>query len=164
MGSCTVVIVIPFFSSIILWLLLPCPCLLRGGAGGHGGRRAAGRVQPPPHCLRPQWVGGAAARGTNLSLILTIQIALDINRISSRNLGRDDRLRRTPCAYIVLLVSLLLTRRCIASHGKESRIPFLDENVVHILNGMPVEEKVLTWNFYCAVRSWVCVGLFLFEF
>ncbi|XP_067126408.1 asparagine synthetase domain-containing protein 1 [Centruroides vittatus] len=49
------------------------------------------------------------------------EIEMEINRISSRNLGRDDRV--------------------IADHGKESRIPFLDENVVSFLNNLPIWFK-----------------------
>lgn len=52
---------------------------------------------------------------------LLSEITLDTSRISSRNLGRDDR--------------------CISDHGKESRLPFLDEDVVAYLNSLPVHEK-----------------------
>uniref|UniRef100_D3ZWR3 Asparagine synthetase domain-containing protein 1 n=1 Tax=Rattus norvegicus TaxID=10116 RepID=D3ZWR3_RAT len=53
---------------------------------------------------------------------LNEEIAMELGRISSRNLGRDDRV--------------------IADHGKEARFPFLDENVVSFLNSLPVWEKV----------------------
>lgn len=52
---------------------------------------------------------------------LNEEIAMELDRISSRNLGRDDRV--------------------IADHGKEARFPFLDENVVSFLNSLPVWEK-----------------------
>lgn len=52
---------------------------------------------------------------------LNKEIAMELGRISSRNLGRDDRV--------------------IADHGKEARFPFLDENVVSFLNSLPVWEK-----------------------
>uniref|UniRef100_A0A0P6JTS7 Asparagine synthetase domain-containing protein 1 n=1 Tax=Heterocephalus glaber TaxID=10181 RepID=A0A0P6JTS7_HETGA len=52
---------------------------------------------------------------------LNEEIAMELGRISSRNLGRDDRV--------------------IADHGKEARFPFLDENVVSFLNSLPVWEK-----------------------
>ena len=53
------------------------------------------------------------------SLIKEMQLELD--RISKRNLGRDDR--------------------CIADHGKEARFPFLDEGVVRLLGELPVWQK-----------------------
>lgn len=53
---------------------------------------------------------------------LNEEIAMELGRISSRNLGRDDRV--------------------IGDHGKEARFPFLDENVVSFLNSLPVWEKV----------------------
>uniref|UniRef100_A0A8D2AJS3 Asparagine synthetase domain-containing protein 1 n=1 Tax=Sciurus vulgaris TaxID=55149 RepID=A0A8D2AJS3_SCIVU len=52
---------------------------------------------------------------------LNKEIAMELGRISFRNLGRDDRV--------------------IADHGKEARFPFLDENVVSFLNSLPVWEK-----------------------
>ncbi|XP_040150518.1 asparagine synthetase domain-containing protein 1 isoform X2 [Ictidomys tridecemlineatus] len=52
---------------------------------------------------------------------LNEEIAMELDRISSRNLGRDDRV--------------------IADHGKEARFPFLDENVVSFLNSLPIWEK-----------------------
>ncbi|XP_035264842.1 asparagine synthetase domain-containing protein 1 isoform X2 [Anguilla rostrata] len=52
---------------------------------------------------------------------LVEELAMELERISTRNLGRDDRI--------------------IGDHGKEARFPFLDENVVSFLNGLPVWEK-----------------------
>nr|XP_004660272.2 asparagine synthetase domain-containing protein 1 [Jaculus jaculus] len=52
---------------------------------------------------------------------LNKEIEMELGRISSRNLGRDDRV--------------------IGDHGKEARFPFLDENVVSFLNSLPVWEK-----------------------
>ncbi|CAK6448075.1 unnamed protein product [Pipistrellus nathusii] len=52
---------------------------------------------------------------------LNKEIAMELARISSRNLGRDDRV--------------------IGDHGKEPRFPFLDEDVVSFLNSLPVWEK-----------------------
>ncbi|XP_069851730.1 asparagine synthetase domain-containing protein 1 isoform X1 [Dipodomys merriami] len=52
---------------------------------------------------------------------LNKEIAMELGRISSRNLGRDDRV--------------------IGDHGKEARFPFLDENVVSFLNALPIWEK-----------------------
>ncbi|XP_034285219.1 asparagine synthetase domain-containing protein 1 isoform X1 [Pantherophis guttatus] len=52
---------------------------------------------------------------------LTEELRMELSRISSRNLGRDDRV--------------------IGDHGKEARFPFLDEEVVSFLNSLPVWEK-----------------------
>ncbi|XP_044072496.1 asparagine synthetase domain-containing protein 1 [Siniperca chuatsi] len=49
------------------------------------------------------------------------ELAMELGRIPSRNLGRDDRV--------------------IADHGKEARFPYLDEDVVSYLNSLPVWEK-----------------------
>ncbi|GCC32387.1 asparagine synthetase domain-containing protein 1 [Chiloscyllium punctatum] len=52
---------------------------------------------------------------------LVKELGMELGRISSRNLGRDDRV--------------------IGDHGKEARFPFLDEAVVSFLNALPVWEK-----------------------
>ncbi|XP_069790825.1 asparagine synthetase domain-containing protein 1 isoform X2 [Narcine bancroftii] len=52
---------------------------------------------------------------------LVNELEMELSRISSRNLGRDDRV--------------------IGDHGKEARFPFLDEAVVSFLNSLPVWEK-----------------------
>lgn len=49
------------------------------------------------------------------------ELQLDVDRIPSRNLGRDDRI--------------------ISDHGKEVRFPFLDEQVVQYLCSLPVHIK-----------------------
>ena len=49
------------------------------------------------------------------------ELELDINRIASRNLGRDDRI--------------------ISDHGREVRYPFLDETLINFLNGLPINFK-----------------------
>ncbi|KAL5021075.1 hypothetical protein ScPMuIL_000230 [Solemya velum] len=52
---------------------------------------------------------------------LVDEIEMEVQRISARNLGRDDRI--------------------ITDHGKESRFPFLDENVVDFLSRLPMNYK-----------------------
>ena len=49
------------------------------------------------------------------------ELKKDLDRISSRNLGRDDRI--------------------VADHGKESRLPYLDEDVVAFLQQTPIHLK-----------------------
>lgn len=49
------------------------------------------------------------------------EIQRELDRISSRNLGRDDR--------------------CISDHGKEARFPFLDEDFVNYLSSLPIPLK-----------------------
>ncbi|GFR06362.1 asparagine synthetase domain-containing protein 1 [Trichonephila clavata] len=50
------------------------------------------------------------------------ELCMELDRIGSRNLGRDDR--------------------TVADNGVESRYPFLDENVVSFLNDVPVWLKM----------------------
>lgn len=53
---------------------------------------------------------------------LITEMEMEMNRISERNLGRDNRI--------------------IADHGRAPRLPYLDENVVDYLAQLPVLAKV----------------------
>lgn len=52
---------------------------------------------------------------------LAAEVKMEMQRISERNLGRDDRI--------------------LSDHGKESRLPFLDEDVVSYLNSLEIGDK-----------------------
>lgn len=51
-----------------------------------------------------------------------LQVQLDIDRLPSRNLGRDDRI--------------------ISSHSVESRYPFLALSFINYLSALPIERKM----------------------
>ncbi|GAC93803.1 asparagine synthetase [Pseudozyma hubeiensis SY62] len=53
---------------------------------------------------------------------LVRELQMDLDRLPTRNLGRDDRI--------------------LSSHGKECRYPFLDRTVIEFLTSIPVEHKV----------------------
>lgn len=55
-------------------------------------------------------------------MTIPLQLQLEIDRIPTRNLGRDDRI--------------------VSSHGKETRHPFLSLNVVSFLTQLPVHMKL----------------------
>ncbi|XP_012968725.1 asparagine synthetase domain-containing protein 1-like [Mesocricetus auratus] len=84
-----------------------CCCVILTGIGAD--EQLAGYSS---HCVRFQSLG---LEGLNE------EIAMELGRISPRNLGCDDRV--------------------IGDHGKEARFPILGENVVSFLNSLPVWEK-----------------------
>ena len=53
---------------------------------------------------------------------LVKELQQDLDRISYRNLGRDDRI--------------------VSDHGKEIRFPFLDEDLINYLANLPINFKV----------------------
>ncbi|KAJ1721081.1 hypothetical protein LPJ53_004350 [Coemansia erecta] len=61
------------------------------------------------------------AWSTGGQLGLADEIRLDVDRIATRNLGRDDRV--------------------VADHAREARFPFLDEHVVDYLARLPAAHK-----------------------
>lgn len=90
----------------------PARCLLSGlGAdellGGYSRHRAA-------------FFSGATEDAPNWSALVS-ELQMDLDRLPTRNLGRDDRV--------------------ISCHGKESRYPFLDRKVISSVARMPVWVK-----------------------
>lgn len=53
---------------------------------------------------------------------LTTELQLDLDRLPTRNLGRDDRI--------------------LSIHSKEARYPFLDRNVIDCLTSIPIPLKI----------------------
>ena len=53
---------------------------------------------------------------------LVLELKMEMKRISERNLGRDDRI--------------------LSDHGKESRLPFLDEDFIDYVNKLQIFDKV----------------------
>lgn len=52
---------------------------------------------------------------------LRVELQMEVNRLWTRNLGRDDR--------------------CLSDHGKEGRFPYLDDDVMDYLDALPLELK-----------------------
>lgn len=52
---------------------------------------------------------------------LAEELHLEINRISERNLGRDDRI--------------------VADHGRQSRVPYLDESIIEYVKSLQAWER-----------------------
>lgn len=53
--------------------------------------------------------------------VLTEELKLEFDRISERNLGRDDRM--------------------VADNGRQSRLPYLDEDLVDFVQQLPPWER-----------------------
>ncbi|KAL2913089.1 hypothetical protein HK105_207434 [Polyrhizophydium stewartii] len=87
--------------------------------------RGVVRLSPPDRSSAVPFLGGYGRHRVQFvkqgwqGLISELQ--LDVSRISTRNLGRDDRI--------------------VSSHGKEVRFPFLDSGVTRLLCRMPVHLK-----------------------
>lgn len=100
---------------------------LLGGYARHrrAFNRPVGRVEDnveteqPPSSVFPGQAPGSAANENWQALIDELQ--MDLDRLPTRNLGRDDRI--------------------IATHGKEARYPFLAGHVVDFLARQPVWYK-----------------------
>lgn len=90
---------------------------------------------------------------------LISEVHKDIKRLSTRNLGRDDRYAHT--IFIVTLLFWVSDRmyymvmfqvmshmpfRCIGDHHREGRFPYLDESVVNFLNSLPLQDKVYYYS------------------
>lgn len=73
---------------------------------------------------------------------LVNELAIELLRISERNLGRDDRV--------------------ISDHGKEARFPFLDEQLVDFLCRVPVAYKC-DWRYDKGVGDKIILRLFAYH-
>ncbi len=87
--------------------------------GGYGRHRTAFKAAGWQAVIDEVCIIDTILRGTSLSLP---QLQLEIDRIPTRNLGRDDRV--------------------ISSWGKETRHPFLSLSVVNFLAQLPVHMKM----------------------
>lgn len=70
---------------------------------------------------------------------LNNELEMEMNRISKRNLGRDDRYESTDDEN--RFHKFFRSSRVISSLGKEVRFPFLDEQLVEYLRTVPVWFK-----------------------
>lgn len=91
---------------------------LLGGYGRHRTAYASGGWQ----ALIDEVCHSVSESMLQQTYVSLLQLQLELERIPSRNLGRDDRV--------------------ISSNGKETRHPFLSLSVVTFLAGLPVHLKV----------------------
>lgn len=90
--------------------------------GGYGRHRTAFNTGGWPAVIDEVSHPEIRGRAFPTSLTSTDQLQLEMDRIPTRNLGRDDRV--------------------ISAHGKETRHPFLSLDVVNFLVGLPVHFKL----------------------
>ncbi len=72
------------------------------------------------------------------------ELDMEMNRISKRNLGRDDRYEKKKTPNPIQISSNLcffFLFSVISSLGKEVRFPFLDEQLVTYLRSIPIWYK-----------------------
>ena len=91
---------------------------LLGGYGRHRTAFGAGGWPAVIDEVSHEWIMMVCILG----IVFHEQLQLEMDRISTRNLGRDDRV--------------------ISTHGKETRHPFLCLSVVNFLVGLPAHIKL----------------------
>ena len=91
---------------------------LLGGYGRHRTAFSAGGWPAVIDEVSHKWVMAVCIS----RIVFHCQLQLEMDRISTRNLGRDDRV--------------------ISVHGKETRHPFLSLSVVNFLVGLPAHIKL----------------------
>lgn len=77
---------------------------------------------------------------------LCVQLQMELERIPSRNLGRDDRV--------------------ISHHGRQPRMPFLDEGVINFVKSLPPWERYIPLPIFNSMSEllFMLSGLYIFVF